>query len=212
MDWRPLLHPVGPLPRSVYWLRRGTLLLVAVFVVAVIVVVAGHVGGGAGTAAVTTSTPPPSQVTTLAPPRTGSTTPAPTTSTSTTAGGSCAAQALTVSVKTTDTTVARGADVHVVSTLSTNGSACSAVGPLSVVITSGSDRVWGSTDCSPSSSTTTTALIDQGSASATRTWDLTRSKPGCATVVGDKTANAGHYQVTATWAGATSAPYDFTLD
>ncbi|MGH3744579.1 MAG: hypothetical protein ACRDTP_06960 [Mycobacteriales bacterium] len=115
-------------------------------------------------------------------------------------------------MKTTDTSVAAGADVHLVATLSTTGAACSAVGPLSVVITSGSDRIWGSTDCSPASSTTTTALAAHGSASATRTWDLTRSKPGCATVVGDKTANTGHYRATATWAGATSSPYEFTLE
>lgn len=212
MDWRPLLHPVGPLPRSVYWLRRGALLLVVVFVVAVAVVIAGQVGGSGGPAAAPTATPPRTPTVTSVPPGTGSSTPPPTTATTTAASGTCVPTALTVSVKTTETSVARGADVHVVATLSTNGSACSAVGPLSVVITSGSDRIWGSTDCSPGSSTTTTALADNGSASATRTWDLTRSKPGCATVVGDKTANAGHYRVTASWAGATSSPYDFVLE
>ncbi|HEY5335665.1 MAG TPA: hypothetical protein VIJ71_06555 [Mycobacteriales bacterium] len=212
MDWRPLVHPVGSLPRSVYWLRRGAVLLVIVFVVAAIGVLAGHLGGGARPASVTASTRPPAKATTTGQPATGSSTiPSPVTSSTAPAGGTCSASALVVSVKTTDPSVAAGADVHIVATLSTNGADCSAVGPLSVVITSGSDRVWGSTDCSPASTTTTTALADHGSASATRTWDLTRSKPGCATVVGDKTANAGHYRVTATWAGATSAPYDFTL-
>lgn len=210
MDWRPLLHPVGPLPRSVYWLRRGALGLVAAVVVAVVVVIVGHLGGGNGTGTPTTSTStsPPARATTTVP-ASGSTTAAATT---TPAGTACAASALAVSVKTTDASVAAGADAHVVATLSTSGPACSAVGPLSVVITSGSDRIWASTDCSPAAGGTTTALADHGSASATRTWDLTRSKPGCATVVGDKTANAGHYRVTATWAGVTSAPYDFTLE
>lgn len=210
MDWRPLLHPVGPLPRSVYWLRRGALLLVAVVVVAVVVVATSYGGGGGSpTASGTTTTPPPTRVST-SPPPTSASSPGPSTTTSA-ARGTCATPALTVAVRTTDQEVAAGADVHIVATLSTTGAACSAVGPLSVVITSGSDRIWGSTDCSPANATTTTALADHGSASATRTWDLTRSKSGCATVVGDKTANAGHYRVTATWAGATSAPYDFTL-
>lgn len=208
MGWRALLDPVGPLPRSVYWLRRLAVLLPVVVVILVIVLLAARTNRPArhpADAAVTATTPA-APVTPLssAPPSTA----APTTSAAAT---TCAADALSLSVRAASSTVTAGSSLPVTATLTTSGPACSAVGPLTVVVTSGSDRIWGSTDCSPESSSAATALAAHGTAAASRTWPGVRSLPGCVPVVGDRTVHPGSYRVTATWAGATSAPYDLTV-
>jgi hypothetical protein len=92
----------------------------------------------------------------------------------------------------------------------TASGACTAPGALTIVVTSGADRVWGSADCTPTA-TTSTDLTNGGSRTAVVTWDRTRSDPGCATVNGTRTALAGTYRAVATWAGTTSAPFTFTL-
>lgn len=206
MGWRALLVPVGPLPRSVYWLRRLAVLLPVVVVIVVIVLLATRTSAPAHprtTGGVATT--PAAPVTT--PQRAGSSSPAATTSAATT----CPASSLSLSIKVASSPVTAGASLPVTATLKNGGPACSAVGPLAVVVTSGSDRIWDSTDCTPASSSATTALAAGGTASASRTWPGTRSLPGCAPVVGDKTVHPGSYRVTATWAGATSPPYDLTL-
>lgn len=55
-------------------------------------------------------------------------------------------------------------------------------GPLSLTITSGSDRIWSSDDCVPAGRTSRMALVQPGNAGrlgANVTWNLDRSRPGC---------------------------------
>jgi hypothetical protein len=227
MDWRTLLDPAGPLPRSVYWLRRAAVALVLVVVIAVIVIAAGHSGGAKHTASVTTrpsssagATAPVTTPATLsatspadspatAPPTTA-TTPAPTPA----AGGTCPADTLSVSLDTSAEVYGpAGAPVHFSATLrTTHAEDCTVPGPLVIVVTSGTDRIWGSADCVPADQAATTALAAHGDAMATRTWNRSRSRVGCTTVVGDKNAAAGHYAAVATWGGVTSPATTFTLE
>jgi hypothetical protein len=212
---REVLQPAGPLPVSVYWWRRFAVVLPLLVFLIVISILAGGSGGqghngastpvsASGRSSARTSTPPTTAQTTppTSAPTTGPPTPTPTTT--------CLPTALTTTVTASSRSYPAGQDVRLAATLMTASGACTAPGALTIVVTSGADRVWGSADCTPTA-TTSTDLTNGGSRTAVVTWDRTRSDPGCATVNGTRTALAGTYRAVATWAGTTSAPFTFTL-
>ena len=206
--------PVGPLPPGVYWWRRTAVLVVALAVLIGFVVLV--TGGG--------SSKPASSLTPRSPRHsasaTGTTHPrpsnsAPTSSATRTSTGNetCAVSALSATVETSDARYPKGTAPRFTVTLATSGPACSAPGPVSVVVTSGGDRVWGSHDCPANAPDgAPTKLAAGGKASTAFTWQRNRTSPGCVTVNGDRTAKSGTYTVRATWAGVTSSPVAFVLE
>jgi hypothetical protein len=72
-----------------------------------------------------------------------------------------------------------------------------ALGPSAVelLITSGSDRIWSSDDCSPGGAAGEVVLQPGGTQAATVTWPGTRSAPGCPSA--RPAAQPGTYRITA---------------
>lgn len=219
-----MLRPAGPLPASVYWLRRAAVLLVVVVVVAVVVIVAGRGGSSDHTSTLRPSTPPtvagtPTASTSSARTTAASTAPsatssaaAPTSSAPASASPSpvaCDTASLTTTVTASARNYDRGVDPTFIATLSSAGGTCTAAGGLTLVVSSGSDRIWGSSDCDAGSDRSPD--LAGGSISAGRRWDRTRTAPGCGHVSGDTVAAPGTYRVVATWGGVSSAPAVFTL-
>jgi hypothetical protein len=166
------LHPVGPLPASTYWRRRLVLLLaLGVLVLAVKAVLGG--GGGAPRAEPGPSTTPRPTHTTSPPP-----TPAPTR-----AGGpvECRDSVLQLTTASDAAVYPAGTSPRFTVTVKNIGKVTCRrdLGPLELVVKSGDDRIWASTDCSPKATRALQGLGPGGSLQATKTWDGKRSKPGC---------------------------------
>jgi hypothetical protein len=211
-EWDALLHPRGPLPAGAYWLRRA---VVGLVLVAVVVFLAVLVRGSRHTSTHVAQRPPPT--THAAPLTTVSRTPVAVTTSSPAAARPSTTPAVCgagvqLALAASATNYPAGAAPTFTATVKNTGAACSVAGPLSIVVESGSDRVWSNTDCpAGTSAATSTALTAGGGASASRTWQRTRTSPNCATVNGTKVAAAGTYRASATWGGLTSAEVVFTL-
>jgi hypothetical protein len=98
------------------------------------------------------------------------------------------------------------------SVVSTSGSRCAVnVGPryLTLVISSGSVRVWGSADCIHGSGTQVAMLHRGVPVQRKITWDRTLSSPGCK--LSGSAARPGTYTVTASDAGVHSHTLVFVL-
>ncbi len=213
MDRRRLLRPNGPLPPSVYWMRRAAIALVGIGVlVLVVVLLLRAVPSGSSPAAQRppAATTPVQTPTTAAPTTTspGTTTTSTTTTTSAapspTALPACLAADLTVTVASAERTYAAGADPEFTASVRTT-TPCRSAAPT-FVVTSGPERIWGSADCAAAGAATITGAYERS-----LHWDLKRSAPRCATVFGTTTATAGTYHVVATVAGMTSVPVRFAL-
>jgi len=172
-------------------------------------------GGGEPAPAATTTTPAPTVTPTAAPTPGETPTPGPTNdvaalpdeapvpATAYSAGympEGCRRGSVEVTSETSSTVYGVGGIVSFTVTLRNTGDVpCLVEGgsaALGVVVSSGSDRVWSSTDC-PSGATARPLLLDVDAEEVVRIpWDQTRSQPGCAesgTAVG-----AGTYRGTVT--------------
>jgi len=202
----------------VYWWRRTAVFVVALAVLIGFVVLVSGGGSSKISSPPTKHSPGPSASstsgsTTHPHPSTTPTTPTSSATRTPAASETCAASALSATVETSDARYPKGTAPRFTVTLSTSGPACSAPGPVSVVVTSGSDRVWGSHDCPANAPAgAPTKLSAGGKASTAFTWQRNRTSPGCATVNGDRTAKSGTYTVRASWAGVTSPPVAFVLE
>jgi hypothetical protein len=79
-----------------------------------------------------------------------------------------------------------------------------------IVVVSGDDRVWASTDCVAADASPRTLLLGAGQSDATSVpWNRVRSAEGCPG--GLPTPGAGTYSATVSLAGATSQPAVFVL-
>jgi len=199
MNARALLHPVGPEPARVYWVRRAILAGVVVIVVVVLAVVIGSAGSGRGR-----------------PPTTGgSHHPSPTPGSSATAGRArpCDASSITVTASTDAATYPGGAipklsvQVHNKGTAPCRLEVQTAARTWSVF--SGSDQVWTTADCPRSDKVTAHRLPAGKSVSYSLSWDRSRSVPGC-THEGSA-AQPGTYRLYVTVDGVHSAPAVFHL-
>lgn len=168
-----VLHPVGPLPTSTYWRRRLVLLASLVLVV---LLTRSCVGGGAEKRTGTHPTPSPTVGVTHSP------TPRPT---GTGAAGpvSCRDGALTLTTSTDAGQYKVGATPRITLTV-TNVSAHSCRrdlgdGALTVLVYSGSDRIWSSDDCSTAKGVSLQTLSTGARLQTTTTWNGKRSAPGC---------------------------------
>lgn len=201
MDGNPLLNPVGSLPPQVYWRRRALAAAVAVLVVWFAWSWLPGGGGGANaaspkkpkptpTAAATSSpatTPAAPSPTTAAPTTSAKptiaatvTSPAPTHSTAP-AVAACTATSLKLTLSTDHTVYAKGAAPHFVLTVSNVGkTACRVdVGTANrgFLVTSGSDRIWSSLDCTKNSANM--VVFKPGdTVSYARDWTRQRSSTG----------------------------------
>jgi hypothetical protein len=68
-------------------------------------------------------------------------------------------------------------------------------GAVELLVTSGSDRIWSSDDCNPSTAADVTLLAAGGSETVVKTWPGVRSKAGCP--AGGAAARPGTYRVVA---------------
>jgi len=181
------LYPVGPLPASTYWRRRGVLLLAFVGLLLLLRSCAG--GGPAHKSAAKTAPSPsapaaPSPTQPVSPP---------------TAVPVCADTALTVKTATDADTYPLGAAPKITLTVANTSSATCrrdlGSGAIELLVFSGDDRVWSSDDCNASKAAAVTTLRPAGTQAVVKTWPGTRSQPGCS---GSKAqAKPGTYRVVA---------------
>jgi hypothetical protein len=193
VDAQPVLHPVGPLPPRVYWIRRAVLVaVVLVLVIGIAVSCAG--GSGPKHPAAGPSTSP-------TPAGTGKPAPA-----------ACEHGALAVTASTDADRYAAGTLPRLKVTIHNTGAACvltESPSARSWTIVSGADQIWTTAGCSSSHTATQTTLKAGGSVSHSLVWNRHRTGKACA--VSATQAAPGTYQLTVTVNGVTSGPAIFHL-
>ena len=197
MDSRAVLHPVGPLPPRVYWLRRLVPLVVLLVLVLAIAISCSGGGGGGGrgqTVATRGGTPTVSPSTTS--------TPQP-----------CHLSGLAVSASTDAARYPAGALPHLsVSVRNIGSSPCVFQDTPSRriwTIVSGADQVWTTAGCPTAKVVTIRTLAAGATLRHSMVWDRHRSAKNCATST--TSPGPGTYQLLVTVDGAHSAPAVFHL-
>lgn len=197
-----VLHPVGPNPPRVYWVRRLLLLVafgLAVAAVAAIVWLVALRPGSAGARPGSQPKPgPPSSAVA------GRTIGAPV---------DCRAADLRLTLAATAAQYPAGAKPVLTASVTNAGTAPCTVdaGDVSreVVISSAKDRIWSTKDCAGAAASRQ-LLLDVGARNTVDiSWSRNRSAEGCPS--GLPAARAGTYQATATLLGVTATPAVFSL-
>jgi hypothetical protein len=199
-----LLRPVGHLPASVYWFRRG--LVLAVLVLLLILVL--RLFGGGGEDPRNTAASGPQQEQTTAPPVTPISTP---TSTATTKKSEdpartttpprdtkCDSSDVRVEVLPANRKIVSGSVLNFVVRFEAVSDECkAAVEPdeLAVTVMSGTDLIWTTTHCGQAIQRTTLVVAKGKQATTTVPWNGRRSGPGC--LPGQPAAKPGTYVVKA---------------
>lgn len=228
MEGDGLLHPHGPLPPGVYWRRR---LIVLGAMIVVIVFLAAQFAPGKGNSKKKPPAKKPSASNSVSstgkapvsssPKPTTSTSATPTASTSSskpstppaTAATPCQGPALQVSVKTDAAAYAAGVNPVLTMTIKNAGTTpCTrdlGAAATELTITSGTDRIWSSDDCSKGGAAKLTVLKANESKTVTLTWNRKRSKPVAACVGAD--ALSGRYRVVGRLGDVSTLPGTFGL-
>lgn len=192
-------RPVGPLPPQVYWTRR---LMVLGALVVVVALLWAMLAGGGGTAAADDDADGTAEE-------------------SGEAGGdgatsgarTCTAEDLTLAVTADARAYPEGATPVFTVTIRNAGETSCVVdaGDASreLLITSGSDRIWSSTDCPPEDAERALLLPAGTTDEATVTWSRERSDAAC--TEGLPTPRPGTYRAVVTLVGAESEPVVFDL-
>ena len=214
-----LLRPVGHLPASVYWFRRG--LVLAVVVVLVILISRLFAGGGDDTKNAAATDPQPNP--TGAAPATPSTTPTTKASTTQTptpkptkttppADLTCKGSDLSIDALPANRKIVSGSMLNFVIQFTPIDDGCKAsinADKLTVTVTSGTDQIWSTTQCDKAIQTAT-LLVAKGKQSAvTVPWNGHRSRPGC--LPGQPIAKPGTYVVKAEYDGRLSGAQAFQV-
>ena len=175
------LSPVGPLPASVYWLRRGALLL---GLVALLFLLSRCAGGddappaAESLAAASSPAPLPAASSSSASPST-SATPSPSASSVPT----CADDDLAVTAGTDEALYDVGASPELTLHIENSSAApCRrgiGSGSVELQVRSGRDRIWSSDDCGGEGRAGVTTLAPGDPKAATVSWNARRSRPGC---------------------------------
>ncbi|MGZ0150589.1 hypothetical protein ACXJJ3_26265 [Kribbella sp. WER1] len=216
-----LLRPVGHLPASVYWFRRGLVLAVVV----VLIIVISNLFGGGGDAQNAAASDPQPNPTTAPPASAPSTTPtaatkptkAPTktptpTPTKTTPPTDlpCKGPDLTVAALPANRKIVSGSVLNFVVQLTPTGDGCKATTDnLTVTVTSGKDLIWSTTQCEKVIQNATLVVAKGKQSAVTVPWDGHRSRPGC--LPGQPVAKPGTYVVKAEYAGRESGAQAFLV-
>lgn len=201
-----VLHPVGPRPHRVYWVRRIVVLVVVLVLASVAITVvrgalapanAGDEPAGSGDEA--TVDPGEDPAAAVEDPAVGPV--------------ACPAADLTVALTTDARSYAPGVPVAFTVALTNTGtSACvvdAADAQREVVITSGSDRIWSSLDCPPQITEQLHLLESGARVDSALSWARTRSAVGCPADLPEP--RPGTYTAVATTHGATSSAAVFDL-
>jgi hypothetical protein len=204
------MHPTGPEPASVYWIRRGAIILVVITVLVAFWWLIGSLRGG-GAESPAGSDPQPSTSVSAAPE--GSSDPSPSAS----AGGEpveCLDSAITVEATTDASTYPIGSTPRLTLTIINSGSvACKRdVGPKAneLEITSGGYHVWSSDDCNASSKSKVVVLEPGEKVASSITWNGRLTQKGCPDGEGDA-AKAGRYDLVGRNGKVTSESTPFAL-
>jgi hypothetical protein len=204
------MHPTGPEPASVYWIRRGAIVLVVVtLVVALWWLVGSLFGGGSDTSADSGSEP------------SSSASAAPDASASVAASEAadaepveCLDSAITVEATTDASTYPVGSTPRLTLTIINSGDvACKRdVGPKAneLEITSGGYHVWSSDDCNASSKSKVVTLKPGDKVASSITWNGRLTQKGCPDGEGDE-AKAGSYDLVGRNGKVTSEQTPFSL-
>ncbi|GAB3816791.1 hypothetical protein [Kribbella italica] len=229
-----MLRPVGHLPASVYWFRRGLLLVALV----VVLVLFGRLIGGGGDKPENTAAGSPQQGETPAapvdptstpstdeqtpaktPPPTGKPTGKPTDKPNTPetpktpeAPEACAGRDVRVNVLPAVRSIKDGGSLNFAIQLSAVRGECkAAIDPtlLSLTITSGADQIWSTTQCEQTVPRATFLVAKGKQSTSTVAWDGRRSGPGC--LPGQPVAKPGTYVAKAVYDGQASAAQAFYI-
>lgn len=199
-----LRNPIGEEPPEVYWKRRlivGIAIVIAILVIWFII--AKATGGGEDPAV----TPDPEAGVSASPDPSGE--PA-------SAVQACGPSDVTITTVANPADVPAGALPVFDANLAQDGaSACmidTAAKGTELLVTSGSDRIYSSTDCAEDNTIATTQLILQPGATENLsvTWNRQRSLPDCATVTAEP--GAGTYKAKLTIQGIESEEATFRLE
>ncbi|MGW6279116.1 hypothetical protein [Kribbella sp. NPDC055071] len=215
-----LLRPVGHLPASVYWFRRGLVLAVVVLLFFLVSrLVPG--GGDADNTAASGPQPNPSGAP-VGPTATPSATPKTTekksdkttepTKTSPPADKKCAGSDVTIAVLPGSRKVVSGSILNFVVQLNAVSDECKAtVDSTQLVLTvqSGKDLIWTTTHCGKAILAATLVVAKGKQAATTIGWSGQRSGPGC--LPGQPVAKPGTYTVKAEFDGRASAAQAFQI-
>jgi hypothetical protein len=208
------MHPAGPEPASVYWIRRGAIVLVLItLLVAVWWLLGSLLGGGDDTG----SEPTPDASSSAAASADPSASAEPSTEAS---GGSdaepvaCLDSAITVEASTDASTYPQGATPKLTLTIINTGDvACKRdVGPKAneLEITSGGYHVWSSDDCNASTKSKVSVLQPGEKFASAITWNGRLSQKGCPDGEGD-VAKPGRYDLIGRNGKVTSEPTPFAI-
>lgn len=201
------MHPVGPEPPTVYWLRRAGIVVVALVVLVSLFWLIGGRGSADDAAAPAPSTAP-----------TAGASGEPTTSASGEAQPSgapvdCPDTAIRVTAATDAKTYAVGSQPQFSMTIENIGDASCLrdVGPKanSLEVTSGGFHVWSSDDCNPSDKSKVVVLEPGEKVATSIAWSGQQSQKGCPT--DQPNAKAGSYDLTGTNGTVTSEKARFRL-
>jgi len=200
------LKPVGELPPEVYWRRRIVIITVLVLMVVVIWFLATAPRGGPSSDEGNTANPTASpEVTTSASP--GSTVDV---------ARPCDANDVAITTTPNPNTFPAGSLPVFDVTITMNGlSPCKLTASpetSELLITSGSDRIYSSTDCPNDATINTREFIlqpDSPDEMFQVTWNRQRSAPGCTTVTSEP--QPGTYHVVLTIQGISSEDVTFVL-
>lgn len=194
-----VLRPEGSLPARVYWVRRAVVVLVLVLVVVLAVFgVRALLRGGGDDAAAPTG---------------DGTTSAPTSEETTEGTPACEPGAIGLELTADATTYPAGSLPTFTLRLTNTGEATCLLdagdAQRQVLITSGSDRIWASTDCATGE--TLQLLLAPGQVDERQVqWDRNRSVEGCAP--DQPAAQPGTYQAVLALGGVSTQPVVFGLE
>ncbi|TDW88221.1 hypothetical protein EV137_6315 [Kribbella pratensis] len=218
-----LLRPVGHLPASVYWFRRG--LVLAVVVVLVILISRLFAGGGDDTknaaasdpqpnptgAAPATPSGTPSTERSTEPSTTPTKTPKPT-KTTPPADLTCKGSDLSIDALPANRKIVSGSMLNFVIQFTPLDDGCKATvnaDKLTVTVTSGTDQIWSTTQCDKAIQTTALVIAKGKQSTVTVPWNGHRSRPGC--LPGQPVAKPGTYVVKAEYDGRLSGAQAFLV-
>lgn len=178
------MRPAGPLPAAVYWRRRAVVLLVVLVLLSLLL--RAFTGGGDEPGALqTTAAPTATDPSAVAPTPTPSSTPtgirSPSASPTPADPARCDPSTLTVTTQTDKTSYPlEGAAGLTLAVTSSAAAPCTRPTGNVLTVTSGSDRIWSSEDCTPLEPAEPAQTLPPGRTVVQETaWDKVRSLPGC---------------------------------
>jgi hypothetical protein len=192
-----VLSPVGPERPTVYWLRRGVILII---VVALVLLVAHACGGGSPSKPAAGHTAKPAV------------SPQPTTTSSAPSTPRCTPGDLSVSLSTNSSTYSLGKQPTFSATFrDVSGSPCRlflSVASRQWTVTSGTATTWTTAGCHLTGKPARAFMTSSSTASVSISWDAHRNDSSC--TVG-AAALAGTYVLRGTFDGVTAKPAVFHL-